>query len=117
MTFAALFAVLCGLSYWRNGGVDPWFLGAASAFLIVTLVAPGLLGPLNRLWSAFGRLVHAIMSPVILAVLFYGAITPLGLLSRVFGYDPLRRRIDPVAKSYWIDRPQDSRKTSMKNQF
>ncbi len=57
------------------------------------------------------------MSPVILAVLFYGAITPLGLLSRVFGYDPLRRRIDPAAKSYWIDRPQDSRKTSMKNQF
>ena len=116
-TFAALFAVLGGLSLWRNGGVNPWLLGAASAFLIVTLVVPGLLGPLNRLWGAFGRLVHAIMSPVILAVLFYGAITPFGLLSRLFGYDPLRRRIDPAAKSYWVDRPRDGRKTSMKNQF
>ena len=118
-TFAALFAVLCGLSSWRRGGIDLWWLAAATAFLIVTLAAPGLLTPFNRIWSAFGRLVHAVVSPVILAILFYGAITPIGLLSRLFGYDPLRRRIEPAARSYWIDRSsQDGgRKSSMKNQF
>ena len=117
-TFAALFAVLCALSSWRRGGVDLWWLAAATALLIVTLAAPGLLTPLNRVWSAFGRLMHAIVNPVILAVLFYGAITPIGLLARQFGYDPLRRRIEPAATSYWIDRSaQDGRKSSMKNQF
>jgi len=117
-TFAALFAVLCALSSWRRGGIDLWWLGAASAFLIVTLAAPGLLTPLNRAWSAFGRAVHAIMSPVILAVLFYGTIAPIGLVARLFGYDPLRRRIDPAAASYWIARPpQGERKSTMKNQF
>jgi hypothetical protein len=116
-TFAALFAIVCALSSWRSGGVDLWSLGAAAAFLTVTLAAPGLLAPLNRIWSAFGRLLHAIVSPVILAVLFYGAITPIGLLSRLCGHDPLRRRIDPAAPSYWIDRPPRASKSSMKNQF
>ena len=117
-TFAGLFAVLCGLAAWRQGAINLWLLGAAAAFLIVTLIAPGLLAPLNRLWSAFGRLVHAVVSPVILAILFYGAITPIGLLARLTGYDPLKRRIDPAAKTYWIERPsKDGLKSSMKNQF
>ena len=117
-TFAALFAVLCGLSSWRSGGINLWLLGASAAFLIVTLTAPRLLSPLNRLWGAFGRLVHAVVSPVILAVLFYGAITPIGLLARLTGHDPLKRRIDPAAKTYWIERAsKDGRQTSMKNQF
>ena len=116
-TFAGVFGVLCALASWRRGAVDLWLLGAAAAFLVVTLAAPGALGPLNRIWSAFGRVLHAVVSPIILAILFYGAITPIGLLSRLFGHDPLRRRIDPAAKTYWIERPPQTRKTSMKNQF
>jgi len=109
---------LCGFSAWRSGGVNLWLLGTAFAFLIATLAAPGLLTPLNRIWSAFGRRLHSIVSPVILAILFYGVITPIGLLSRLFGHDPLRRRIDPAAPSYWIDRPPPGAgKSSMKNQF
>jgi hypothetical protein len=116
-TFAAVFGALCALASWRRGSVDLWLLGAAAAFLVVTLTVPGALGPLNRIWSAFGGLLHAVVSPIILAVLFYAAITPIGLLSRLFGHDPLRRKIDPAAKTYWIERPQQARKTSMKNQF
>jgi len=117
-TLAALFATLCVLSSWRGGRIDLWLLSVGAAFLIITLAAPGLLAPLNRIWSAFGRLLHAIVNPVILAILFYGTITPIGLLLRIFGHDPLRRRIDPAVPSYWIHRaPPRTRKSSMKNQF
>jgi len=116
-TFAGLFAIVCALSSWRNGAVDLWWLGASAAFLIVTLMGPALLTPLNRAWAAIGRLLHTIVSPVVLALLFYGAITPIGLLSRLFGHDPLRRRIDRAAPSYWIERKRGASKSSMKNQF
>jgi len=116
-TFAGLFAIVCALSSWRNGAVDLWWLGASAAFLIVTLMGPALLTPLNRAWAAIGRLLHTIVSPVVLALLFYGAITPIGLLSRLFGHDPLRRRIDRAAPSYWIERKRRASKSSMKNQF
>ena len=97
--------------------IDLWWLGATAAFLVITLMGPGLLTPLNRAWGAIGRLLHAIVSPVVLAILFYGVITPIGLLSRLFGHDPLRRRIDRAAPSYWIERKPGASKSSMKNQF
>ena len=117
LTFAGVFAILCAVSSWSSGSIALWWLGIAASFLIVTLVAPGLLTPLNRIWSAFGRLLHAIVSPLLLLILFYALITPIGLLSRLFGHDPLRRRIDRAAPSYWIERPPSAAKSGMKNQF
>ena len=116
-TFAGLFAVLCGVSSWRSGSINVWLLGAAAVFLIVTLTAPGLLGPLNRVWSGIGRILHAVVSPIILAILFYGVITPIGVLARLLGHDPLRRRIDRGAPSYWVERKPGATKNSMRKQF
>jgi len=65
-----------------------------------------------------GDILHRIASPIALAILFYGVVTPTGLLMRLFGKDPLRLRFDREAKSYWIARePPGPAPESLKDQF
>jgi saxitoxin biosynthesis operon SxtJ-like protein len=98
-----------GLLNLRGAGEGwPYWFGAAALFALLALVAPRVLAPLNRIWATFGLLLHRLISPVILAVLFYGCITPIGLLMRLTGKDPLRRRFEREAQSYWIARAPDA---------
>jgi hypothetical protein len=116
--FAVVFALLGGLSLYNAGHRWPWWFAIAAAFALIALVVPRALAPLNRLWAKFGLLIHAIVSPIILAVLFYACIMPFGLLMRLFGKDPLRRRFEPEAASYWIRRePPGPAPDTFKNQF
>lgn len=95
-----------------------WALAVAALFLVLALFAPNVLAPLNRVWFKFGLLLHRIISPVIMALLFYLVITPTGLVMRLFRRDILRLRYDADADSYWIARePADSETSSYKNQF
>ena len=74
--------------------------------------------PLNRLWLKFGLLLYKVMNPLILGLLFFVTIMPIGLVMRAFGKDFLRLRLDRNAKSYWIDRtPPGPPPQSMRNQF
>jgi hypothetical protein len=60
----------------------------------------------------------ALISPLVLAVLFYGCVTPIGFLMRLAGNDPMRRKLEPAAKSYWITRePPGPSAETFKNQF
>lgn len=104
LVFTGFFAVLAGLSIWRHGSLWPLWLGLSAVFLIAALAAPRVLDPLNALWTRFGLLLHAVTSPVILAIVFYGCITPIGWLMRRTGKDPLRRRFEPELTSYWLPR-------------
>ena len=95
-----------------------WSLVVAAAFGAVSAVAPGLLAPLNRLWMRFGLLLHKIVSPVVLGIMFFLVITPMGLVMRMFGKDPLRLRIDRSASTYWIGRtPPGPPADSFNDQF
>ena len=93
--------------------------GALAAVLIgCALLWPRLLAGPNRLWLKLGLLLHRIVNPVIMALLFYGTILPVGLLMRLLGKDPLRLRLDKTAASYWLPR-SDARPQSeaMRQQF
>jgi hypothetical protein len=93
-------------------------LPLAAAFLLVALVYPRLLGPLNRLWLKVGLLLYKVMNPIVLGLLFFVTIMPIGLVMRAMGKDFLRLRLDSGAKSYWIDRtPPGPPPQSMRNQF
>ena len=77
-----------------------------------------MLAPFNALWFRFGLLLHRVVSPVILALLFFTTVAPVGLLMRAFGKDPLRLKKDRAADSYWILRePPGPSPESMKQQF
>ncbi len=94
------------------------FVAASLVFLLFALVLPKALAPLNWVWTGFGQLLHKIVSPVILGVLFLAVFTPVGVVMRVFGGDPLRLRFDPQAQSYWIERtPPGPAPESLKDQF
>lgn len=95
-----------------------WSLIAAAAILAVTLFAPALLQPFNRLWMAFGHRLHIVVTPVVMGFLFYATVTPMALLMKLFGKTPISVRFDRAAKSYWIERePPGPAPASMKNQF
>ena len=75
------------------------------------------LAPLNRLWARFGAVLHDIVNPVIMGLLFVTSIVPIGLLMRLLGKDFLRLRRDPSAATYWIPCGAAERPDAMKDQF
>lgn len=101
-----------------SGGVRWWALGLGAAFLAAAFLAPRLLEPLNRLWFHLGMLLHKVINPLVLGLLFLVAITPMALVLRLFGKLPLARAADPEAQTYWISRdPPGPEPESMQNQF
>ena len=104
LVFATVFLIV-GLWPLLSGSAPRlWSLGIAAAFLAIALAAPKVLGPLNRLWYRFGLLLNRIVSPVVLAVLFFATVMPIGLIMRLSGKDILRMRFEPDASTYWIER-------------
>ncbi|MEQ9641529.1 MAG: SxtJ family membrane protein [Alphaproteobacteria bacterium] len=117
IVFAVVFALIGCLPL--LGGTTPhwWALVVAAVFLALALALPAVLAPLNRLWMKFGLLLHRIVSPLIMGLLFYGVVTPIGMLMRATGKDPMQRRREPEAESYWIVREPGPAPDSMKHQF
>ena len=115
----AAVAGLVALWAWRKGyGWLWWPAGIGLAFAVVASLAPSLLAPLNRAWMALGLLLGRIISPLIMGLIFFGVVTPIALLARLRGVDPMRRRFDPGAKTYWIERdPPGPDPATMERQF
>lgn len=85
-------------------GIQSWPLAGAMVVLLITWVRPSWLTPATRVWLMFGQLLHHIVSPLALGVLFFGLITPMAAVMRLAGRDILLRRFNPAALSYWIER-------------
>lgn len=102
--FAVVFAIVGLAPLYRTGLVRWWAVAVGVAFLICAFVAPRLLRPLNLLWFKFGLLLHHVVNPIVMGVLYFGAVVPMGLLVRALGKDLLRLKIDKAAASYWIPR-------------
>ena len=118
ITFAVVFTVIALWPLMDGDAPRWWSIMVAAAFLGTAFVWPTLLAPLNRVWMAFARLLHSVMTPVIMAVLFYLTVTPTALIMRLFGKAPIPLGLDRQAKSYWIRRePPGPAPESMKNQF
>jgi len=116
--FAGVFTAIALLPLVHGGAVRLWALVPAAIFLLVALVAPSILGPLNRLWLKFGLLLHKILSPVVLGIMFFLVITPIGMFLRARGKDPLRLKPNRQSKTYWIERvPPGPTPESIKDQF
>lgn len=137
--FTAIFLVVGGWSYlkplagcarhWRElaetcppmlQGLTPnfWALIVSGIFLLASLVYPKVLRPLNRLWMAFGHVLHIVVSSLVLGILFFLVMTPLGLLMRLARRDALALKRDPAAASYWISRnPPGPDPKTLSNQF
>jgi hypothetical protein len=118
LVFAGAFVILPVIAWWRGGELRLWSFGVAAIFLLLALVRPVWLAPLNRLWTRLGLLIGRVTNPVMMGLIFFLVVTPVALLMRLRGKDPLRLKRDPAAKSYWILRePPGPVPETMSNQF
>ncbi len=118
LVFAAFFALVALLPLLRGHAVRRWALPVSALFLLTALAAPKLLAPLNRAWTALGALLHAVVNPIVLGILFYLVFTPFGWVLRRMGKDFLRLRPTPGATTYWIARqPPGPPPETMSRQF
>jgi len=116
--FAIVFALIGLFPLWHGEPVRGWSLILSACFISCGLFAPRFLQPLNRLWFRFGLVLHKIVSPLIMGLIFFGCVFPISLLMRLFGKRPLDLKFEPTATSYWIHRQSPSPEPeSMKRQF
>ena len=103
-TVAIGFAVIGTISWWRGHTLAPMVLWTIAGLnLLPALVAPTLLGPVERVWMTIGRGLGWINTRIILTAIFYAVVTPAGLIVRLFR-DPLDRELYEARASYWIRR-------------
>ena len=92
-----------------------WSVIISLVFLILGLMNSNLLTPLNQLWFKFGMILGAVVAPIVMGVVFFLVVTPIGFVMRIIGKDLLRKRYDKKKETYWIKR--DKSVGTMKQQF
>jgi hypothetical protein len=89
-----------------------------ASLVVVALLRPSLLAPLNRAWLRLGLFLFKVVNPIVMFLIYATTVVPIGLFLRLRGKDLLRLRRDPAATSYWIPRePPGPTPESMRNQF
>ncbi len=118
LVIGGAFLALAVIKLWHGSRFGLLWLGLAALFVAAAFAAPDRLAPLNRLWFRFGLLLHRVVNPVVMGLIFFGAVMPIGLLMRLFGQRPIPLRFDREAKSYWIARGERTpRRGSMVKQY
>lgn len=121
LLFAGVFLVTAAYGWffkdWPQSAF--WLLvGLALIFALLALTAPKVLSPLNWLWFQLGQVLGKIVSPVVLGIIFFLMLTPVSLVTRMFGRDQLRLKRRASQTSYWLERaPPGPEPESFKNQF
>jgi hypothetical protein len=118
LVFATVFAIIGIVPWFTQGSPHWWAVIVAGAFAAVALVFPSLLAPLNKFWTWLGLVLHKIVSPLVLGIMFFVVITPMGVVMRLLGKDPLRLQFDKSILSYWLDRtPPGPKPDTLPHQF
>ena len=115
IVFFIVFVLIAIYPLINQGEVRIWSLIISFLFLFLGLLNSKILTPLNKLWFRFGLFLGKIISPIIMAVIFFLVVTPIGLLMRLFGKDVLNLKLNKKINSYWIEKVGP--KSKMKNQF
>ena len=98
----------------NNGEIRIWSIILSLAFLFLGLINSKILTPLNKFWFKFGILLGKIISPLIMGLIFFCVVTPIGFIMKLLGKDLLNLKFNKD-RTYWIDR--NGPKSKMKNQF
>jgi hypothetical protein len=100
----------------RGAAPHAWLLGLAAILVVPALVAPPILAPIYRVWMALASVLAYVNTRILLGLVFFGMITPLGLVLRRTRRDPMLRAFDPNAPTYRVPRtPRPG--THMRRQF
>lgn len=114
IVFFVLFIIIAIFPLLNDGNIRIWSLVLSIIFLILGLMNSSILYPLNKIWFKFGILLGKFVSPIVLGIIFFFVVTPIGILMKILGKDLLNLKNSNV-KSYWIKRSEI--KSKMKDQF
>ena len=103
---------------WEVDGIGVALLSISIPLIFLGGLFPSMLAPLNKGWMRLGFIMFKVINPIIMLAIYVMTIIPIGLMLKLAGKDPIRRKLDENAKSYWIERePLGPSPESMKNQF
>ena len=105
--FTGGLTLLGSLLLWRGKAPGPYVLGAAAVVLTLALLAPAALRPLEKTLATIFRWVTAALTYVILVVTYYLVVTPMGIIMRLLGKDPLHLKREPNRPSFWVPAEED----------
>jgi hypothetical protein len=111
--FFFLFLIIGLYPLKSNGTIRIWSVLFSLAFLVITIIRPNLFTFLNKSWIKFGILLGKIISPIVMGLIFFFVVTPIGILVRILKKDVMG--LKRGAASYWINR--EDKLQSMKKQF
>ena len=114
IVFFIVFLIVALYPLLNDNPLRLWSLIIALIFLVLGLIKSNILTPLNILWMKFGMFLGVFISPIIMGIIFFLVVTPIGLIMRLFGKDLLNLKKNKT-QSYWLAR--EKIKSSMKNQF
>lgn len=115
IVFGIVFILIGAYPLFSGNGFRWWAGAIGIGFLITGFFMPRLLRVLNVGWFKFGKLLGAIIAPVIITIVYVISVVPVGLIMRMIGKDLLQEKRLEGVDSYWVDR--DKPIGSMKNQF
>ena len=104
LLFSFIAIAFAAFRYYRGGNLWVWFVCASAFFLLTGMFLKPVLRPIYVVWMRFAYLLGWLNTRFLLGVFFFVVMTPVGLLMRLFGRDPLNRRIDRTQTSYWMKR-------------
>jgi Mg2+/Co2+ transporter CorB len=115
VVFSIFFLIISLYPLTNSKGIHIWALILSVLFLFLAFVAPKSLSLLNKLWFKFGILLGSIISPIVMALIYFLTVLPTGIIMRLLKKDLLNQKIEKNSNSYWIHRSE--KMNSMKNQF
>lgn len=115
IVFAVVFSLIGLYPYFSGGTVRTWALLVALVLLLLALFAPRALAIPNKLWFRLGLWIGAVVAPVVMALVYFLTVVPVGLIFRLLGKDLLRQKLDQQVDTYWI--PREHPVGTMKDQF
>jgi hypothetical protein len=114
LTVGGAFLALSALMYWKENVQAAWaFAGIGALLATAGILVPARLGPVHRAWMGLALLLSRITTPIVLGVIYFLVVTPIGLIRRVLGHNPVERK--PVDGSYWV--PRKDARGDMTHQF
>ena len=114
IVFFVVFLIIALFPLINDGNIRLWSLFVSLAFLVLGLLNSKFLSPLNKIWFKFGLFLGKIISPMVMGLIFFFVVTPIGILMRILKKDLLNLKMNNN-KSYWIEK--SGPKSKMRNQF
>ena len=115
IVFFVIFLVVALWPLINEGEIRIWSIVISIIFLFLGLINSKILTPLNKLWFRFGILLGNVFSPIAMGIIYFGVITPIGILMKLIGKDILNLKQNKKSSTYWIKKEKVI--SNMKNQF